>query len=272
MGDDWQAVDRVPRETFFYPGTSQLLTLLDEAARRSAVSRGHAFEDFLHMTVCALSGGAMEEQYLAVVQKHSNGERGQRGCDTMAMLLGTLVDQMEDTRDEIRDVLGDLFQGAVTYNEAGQFLTPEPLCRLMAGLTVDDLSAEEVSEKKSVCDPCCGSGRMLLAVAETHRHWEFVGQDIDLRCVRMTAINLALRNLYGYVIHGNSLSAEQKLVYRTGFNLRGVLREISLAECPLPVQQAATGRPVVPEPIPCSGMPVESIDATPELKQQLYLF
>jgi hypothetical protein len=29
---------------------------------------------------------------------------------------------MEETR---LDILGDLFQGAITYGEAGQFLTPE---------------------------------------------------------------------------------------------------------------------------------------------------
>jgi hypothetical protein len=52
----------VPRESFDYPETGQLLKLLDEAARRSSVSRGQAFEDFLHMGVCALSGGRMEDQ------------------------------------------------------------------------------------------------------------------------------------------------------------------------------------------------------------------
>lgn len=85
---------------------------------------------------------------------------------------------------------------------------------------------------------------MLLAVSDLRPHWEFVGQDVDLRCVRMTAINLSLRNLYGYVIWGNSLGLEKRLVYRTGFNLRGVIREISIKDCPAPVQQA-TAEPTV---------------------------
>jgi hypothetical protein len=92
---------------------------------------------------------------------------------------------------------------------------------------------------------------MLLAVAEQNRHWQFVGQDVDLRCVRMTAINLALRNLYGYVIHGNSLALEKKLVYRTGLNLCGFVREVSLDECPAPVQQAAIEAATEPE-VPAS--------------------
>lgn len=173
----------------------------------------------------------MEEQYMATVKKHTEGKPGKRGCDSIAHAFGALVQVMEETR---KDILGDLFQGGITYGEAGQFLSPEPICQMMAAMTVGE---EEGIGKKSVCDPCCGSGRMLLAVADLKPHWEFVGQDVDLRCVRMTAINLALRNLYGYVIWGNSLGVEKRLVYRTGFNLRGVIREIPQEDCPAPVKQ-----------------------------------
>ena len=62
---------------------------------------------------------------------------------------------------------------------------------------------------------------MLLAYAETRRSGELVGQDVDLRCVKMTTLNLALRNLYGYVLWGNSLAREVKLGYRTGMNMFG---------------------------------------------------
>jgi hypothetical protein len=233
------------RESFAYPDTGKLLDLLDEAARRSGVSRGQTFEDFLHMSVCALSGGAMEDEYLAVVGKHSAGKEGSRGCDALAHMFGELVGQMEETRGEMKDVIGDLFQGAITYGEAGQFLTPEPIARLMAKLTTSDYVPEE-GKTPSVCDPCCGSGRMLMAVAEEHRNWEFVGQDVDRRCVRMTALNLAFRNLYGYVFHGNSLALEQRLVYRTGFNCRGFVREVPVDACPAPVRQAITESAALP--------------------------
>ena len=189
------------------------------------------------MAICALSGGQMEDQYLDVVKKHTAGEKGSRGCDSLAAMFGTLVSQMEETRGEMRDVLGDLFQGAITYGEAGQFLTPEPVARLMARMTTSGFVPEEGTRPR-VGDPCCGSGRMLLAVAEEHRDWEFVGQDIDLRCVRMTALNLAFRNLYGYMVHGNSLTLEKRLVYRTGFNGHGFVRQVPIESCPAPVQQS----------------------------------
>ena len=162
------------KEAFAHAETGKLLTLLDEAARRSAVSRGQAFEDFLHMSVCALAGGRMEDQYLAIVKKHSAGEKGKRGCDGLSHLFGEMINQMELTNGEMKDVLGDLFQGAITYGEAGQFLTPESITRLMAQLSTADVQPEP-DHTPTVCDPCCGSGRMLLAVAEQNRHWQFVG-------------------------------------------------------------------------------------------------
>ena len=230
----------MPREQFQLPQTDQLLKLLDETARRSAVSRAVAFEDCLHMSVCALSGGQMEEQYLATVAKHAKGKPGHRGCDSIAELFGRSIAQMEQTHGEIEDVLGDLFQGAITYGENGQFFSPMPITRMMASMTVGDISEDDRQQVKTVFDPACGSGRMLLAVAERCPHWKFYGKDTDLRCVRLCAVNLALRNLYGYVIHGNSLTNDEWLVYRTGFNGHGVIQELKLNQCPEPVQQAAS--------------------------------
>jgi len=158
----------LPKEQFLYPETKPVFDLVEETFRRSGVSRAQAFEDFLHMSLC-LTGGQLEELYLATVKKHSEGPQGKRGCDSIAHAFGTLVNQMEDTR---KDILGDLFQGGITYGEAGQYLTPEPICQMIAAMTV---SEDEGSNKKSVCDPCCGSGRMLLAVADLKPHWKFVG-------------------------------------------------------------------------------------------------
>jgi hypothetical protein len=59
----------LPREQFLYTGTDKLCRLIDEAGHRAGVSRGHAFEDFLTCTVCALSAQQMEDEYLAVVAK-----------------------------------------------------------------------------------------------------------------------------------------------------------------------------------------------------------
>ena len=164
---------------------------------------------------------------MKIAGQYGAGEKGKRALDAFPMALGTLVTAMEETR---RDILGDIFQGAITRGQGGQFFTPQNVCDLMAKMTMD-------AEVHTVRDPCCGSGRLLLAAAEVNRSAEFYGQDIDLRCVQMTAINLGLNNLYGYAIHGDSLGGEQRLIYRTGFNGKGVITEIEIEQAPEPVKQ-----------------------------------
>ena len=157
---------------------------------------------------------------------------------------------MEQTRDEMIDVLGDLFQGSITYGENGQFFSPPAITRMMGQMTVGEVPEDERQQVKSVYDPACGSGRMLLAVAEQCPHWLFVGKDTDLRCVRLAAVNLALRNLYGYVIHGNSLTGEEWLVYRTGFNGLGFIQELKPDECPEPIRAAVANAEQAKPPPP----------------------
>jgi len=267
------------REQFFYPESGELLTLLDEAARRAGVSRGKAFEDFLQMAVCTLSAGQLEEQYMQIVPQDSEGPKGRRAIDSICKLFGKAVAEMEDTRKEVRDVLGDLYSGGITYGEAGQYYTPQAVTDVMAELATHDIAGEdEPHRSRSVLDPCCGSGRMLMSVAKHHPHWEFVGKDVDLRCVRLTAINMGLRNMYGYAIWGDSLQLEDKLVYRTGFNLEGgVIREIPIEACPAPVRNVAaeastvdsgagSGTTEAPDSSPVDATSDETRDRTKQLR------
>ncbi len=142
------------------------------------------------------------------------------------------------------DVLGDMFEGGISRGQAGQFLTPEPLCELMATMNLPT-EPTDLDGRKTVADQCCGSGRMLLAAAEIQPNWHFIGQDIDLRCVRMTAINLALRNHYGHVIWGDTLKVENRLIYETGrVQVWGnAIRKVALQQVPPAVKQVAQEEP-----------------------------
>lgn len=192
----------------------------------------------------------MEQQYLQVVAKHTEGVQGKRGCDSLTELFAKLIVAMDDSRNRMKDVLGDLFQGAVSHGANGQFFTPQSLCEAMARMTIE---AAEVTPGRFL-DPCCGSGRMLLAAAAVSPSAYLVGQDVDLRCVQITAINLALRNLYGEVIWGDTLAREQRLVYRTGFDGQGFLMELAVdgGMVPTPAVEAPPRdpRPVVDAPPP----------------------
>lgn len=81
----------------------------------------------------------MEDEYLQTIEKHKAGSKGKRGVDVLARMFGILVDVTDKTR---ADILGDLFQGAITYGEKGQFLTPEPICQMMASMNLPSEKTE----------------------------------------------------------------------------------------------------------------------------------
>jgi type I restriction-modification system DNA methylase subunit len=161
------------KEQFFNPESRQVWKAIETAANRSHHSPSRAFDDFLTMTVCALSGGRMEAEYLEIAKRYSDGAKGRRAIDSFPAAFGALIDAMEKTR---KDILGGIFEGAITHGENGQFFTPEPICQLMSQMTMD-------TDAKRVCDPCAGSGRNLLAAADVNPQAEFYGQDVDLRSV-----------------------------------------------------------------------------------------
>lgn len=234
------------QEHYFHKESAELVGVIDDVARRHS-GRERVFDDWLTMICCCLAGGTREEEYLQTIQPYVAGEKGKRDIDKLAELLARLVNAMEETRE---DILGDIFQGAITRGQNGQFFTPNDICELMAKLVAADDEREGEGKKEGsdgeraartssfgerIHDPCCGSGRQLLAAAKQSPHAYFVGQDIDHRCAKITAINLGLYNLYGKVIWGNSLTLECRRIYYTGFNGKGVIR----VEDSVPVEASA---------------------------------
>jgi hypothetical protein len=226
------------KEFFFHAESAKLFKKLEELTRRSGVSRGQAFEDWLTAMVCALAAETKEGEYLAMVEKHKEGKRGQRGIDLISEMFADLVVAMSSNDG---DVLGDLFQGCISYGENGQYLTPETLATFMARLCLDENVRPTSDEPMYVNDPCCGTGRLLLEAAKLNPHVELVGQDIDPRCAKISAINLGLRSRYGWIICGNTLTNETYFAYRIGsfFNetqsglRRGMIREVLIGETPV---------------------------------------
>jgi len=230
----------VAKEFFYHRESRELFQKLEDLRQRSGVSRGQAFEDWLTAITCALAAETKEEEYLAMVQRHKNGTPGKRGVDLMAGMFGKLVAAMDKTD---ADILGDLFQGAITYGENGLYLTPDAITELMAKLTIQDDDLQGDSPPPIINDCCCGTGRMLLEAGKIHPTAELVGQDVDARCAKITGINLGLRGKYGWVICGNALTGETQFAYRIGSFFhegpnglrRGVIRDIPPEQTPVPV-------------------------------------
>lgn len=97
------------------------------------------------------------------------------------------------------DVLGPLYMaiaGKFKRSGLGQFFTPQPLARMMAAMTLGPPSAER---PRTVQEPACGSGVLLLANAQHYfqtygpasvSKLAFYGIDRDPICVAMTGVQL----------------------------------------------------------------------------------
>ena len=146
------------------------------------------FDDFLEMVICSLSLGAKEARYHEIVRNYEKPD-----AYLMAEAFGTLVMEMDNKGEGLKDGFGDFYMEYLSHGHNGQFFTPEPICDMMARI----LNPAGFGER--VADCCCGSGRMLMAAAKISRNSLFFGADIDRTCAMMCVINLCLNGLLGEV-------------------------------------------------------------------------
>ncbi len=170
-------------------------------------SEDSVFTDFLDMVICALSLGQYEEEYLSIVKRYKKEE-----VNLFCELLAEMLIIMDNEGTGLQDCLGEFFQNNISRGKNGQFFTPEHVCDAMSAMLIN-----KGEQNKTILDPCCGSGRMLLSVAKISRNNTFYGADIDYRCVKMTAINLCLNALPGEVAWMNTLSMEHWGGYTIGY-------------------------------------------------------
>jgi type I restriction-modification system DNA methylase subunit len=171
-------------------------------------SYSNVFDDWIDLMINAFT--SQEEDYLKIVKRYRNNrEMGEREIDHFAKALSALMQEMQETNE---DILGEVYMEWGSKNKSmGQFFTPTHICRMMAELVGVNGTG------RKVLDPCCGSGRMLVEGCKTCNPDDriFMGQDLDMTCVKMTALNLMFFNLNGYAIQGNTLAFECNEVYET---------------------------------------------------------
>jgi type I restriction-modification system DNA methylase subunit len=192
---------------------SAYLSLTDNAVRGN-VKEGAKFD------------GPYEERYLKIMGRYaSNQERGNRPADYFGAAYHALSDEIQQSDG---DPLGDLYMREITYGEHGQFFTPKPIADMMASIIHAPSKSEEGREV--VCDPCCGSGVMLMASAKQSPEARLVGIDLDIRCAKMCALNMCFRGLDADVYHGDTLSAEMYTVWTVRFG--GFIQEQACPKTP----------------------------------------
>ncbi len=182
------------------------------------------FQDWLSISAIAISNAVdwthreeREEVYLQIASGYSKAEQ-EKLAEALAQLVLAL--QHEQNIHGPTDILGQVFHVLELHNKyKGQFFTPPHVCELMGSITLAGENPESIIAKKSyitVCEPCIGSGGMVLGAAKAmvDRHLDYrkqmlvTGIDIDIKCVQMAYLQLSLLSIPAVVIHGNSLTSE----------------------------------------------------------------
>lgn len=157
-------------------------------------SQDTVFADFLDISICVLSAGQYEEEYLSVIKRYKKEE-----VELFCELFARMVIIMDNNGAGLMDCLGEFFQRHLSRGKHGQFFTPEHVADFMAAIINPGES------DKRILDPACGSGRMLLSAAKINRNNYFFGCDIDSTCCKMAAINLCLNGMTGEIAWMDSL-------------------------------------------------------------------
>lgn len=197
-----------------------ILIALDEVLKRGYNSFD-VFNDWLDLMLFALQRD--DSRYIQIVRKYMNNlPSGKREIDYFCNAFAQLLLEMNKTQD---DILGQVYMDWNISNKyRGQFFTPKHVASMMAKM---------LNPKGRILDPCCGSGVMLIEAIktmdkETLEQSLICGQDIDITCVKMCALNLLFFNVNGYVVWGDSLKMECKMVYQTKRSyLGGSIRELT---------------------------------------------
>lgn len=150
------------------------------------------FKDFLTLSTCSIANvfyksNELEQRYLEIIKQYTKEQ-----AEDFSKLLAFLVEALEE---EYQDFLGKVFmQMSFGSSANGQFFTPYHVSKLM--------SEKNFAETKNILkdnnfitlsEPCCGSGGIIIAFAETMRkhnynyqHQLFVEAiDIDETCFMM---------------------------------------------------------------------------------------
>ncbi len=120
----------------------------------------------------------------------------------------------------------------------GQYETPYTVSKFMAEINFSEL---EISQKIAnnhlitLSEPCCGSGGMIIAFAETMKKHNFNYQkhlyveaiDIDEMSFMMAYIQLTLLGIPAKVIQGDTLTLKfQQVLYTPFYFLSGIEQKL----------------------------------------------
>ena len=167
-----------------------------------------------------------EERYKQIMRTYEPKER-ELMAEAFAKIYALLTSVVYDN-GTFNDWLGELFMQTDMGNKHnGQFFTPYHISSFCAKVSIDESIVRQKQRDNEIItinDPTCGAGGMLVAALETlGKEYQFnyahncfmLGEDIDIRCVHMTYLQLSLAGVPAIVKHENSLTRETWDVWKT---------------------------------------------------------
>lgn len=199
---------QAPREDF--------RKIITELSRKRG---GHleVFQDFCRIVACTLALQTREEEYLIVAKRYDRDE-----LNRFSMALGGLVTEMEE--HPFTDILGVYYteiNSTATAKARGEYYTPPGISKVMAQMLFcsggegTGSGVEQAIERGmpiTVQDPACGSGGMILSLAELFAPRKAVDLlrmtliDISPTACDMAYINTTLWGIPAKILQGNALT------------------------------------------------------------------
>ncbi|MDO4801058.1 MAG: N-6 DNA methylase [Prevotellaceae bacterium] len=173
--------------------TEKLERAIERMTKKTGASFSNCFEDFLDAALATLCNNPNQRQKDLI-----------RKLDADKSMMEAFKEAMTEygaAAEGFSDPLGEVFMNRISHGEHGQYFTPEHVCEMMA-LAVNP-------GKDTICDPACGSGRMLLASLKVCRQADkepiLYGNDLSSTCAKMTLLNLLVNTAKGEVTCGDAL-------------------------------------------------------------------
>lgn len=177
------------------------------------------FSDFVEVAAITISNAVdktkwreREDRYLAIVKEYGKDEF--TAFKKMFHLLIGALDETVEFEGGPKDILGPIFHELALHNKwKGQFFTPIDVSELIGKMNVRQLKPWEIERLN---EPCAGSGSMVLGYAKAmrennmnyNRQLLVTAQDVDIKCVHMTYIQLSLYGIPAVVLNANTLTLE----------------------------------------------------------------
>ncbi len=197
----------------------------------TAQRKYETFKDFLTLSTYSLAQPFYRSEEIELKYKYISSKYTKEQAEEFPKLLALLVSALEEQH---QDFLGEVFMQLNLGNtHNGQFFTPYRVSKMMSSITGYHVKKYAGSEIMTLCEPCCGSGGMIIAFVEAlmeqdinYQHCLYVeATDIDEMCYKMTYIQLSLLGIPAKVIWGDSLSMRYNEVLYTPFFFLGDFKQ-----------------------------------------------